>query len=145
MRKIITYLIVLSIIQLYSRPMFYFKDMEKSFPDSIKNKNTIVPYPESRVHRAGIFWMNVTNCGVFGNSGFGKDNEYFLDPCTGKIAASGDFPRGSEFEYLSLASIWCGGYLDSSTVNINGTKATVFQGPMVTTGFDGINGYGWSN
>ena len=148
MRKVLTYLIILSIMQLIARPMFDIKNTDRSIPTQVKvetDNKGIVPYPENRVHRAGIFWMNVTNCGVLGNPGFGSDNELFTDPCTGKIAANGDFPGGSKFEYLTFASFWCGGYLDSSTVNINGTIATIFQGPMVTTGFDGINGYGWSN
>ncbi|NOR44223.1 MAG: hypothetical protein GQ534_01450, partial [Candidatus Delongbacteria bacterium] len=83
---------------------------------------------ENRVHRVGLFWLNITNMGTFGNS------MYLNDPCTGKLAVFGDMPGGEEVRFLYEGSLWFGGYLDSAIVNVNGTNATVFQGPLVSTG-----------
>jgi len=50
--------------------------------DKIKNidqKRTYYPYPENRVHRAGLFWMNLSNTGWFGEPWTGA-----VDPCTGE-------------------------------------------------------------
>jgi hypothetical protein len=95
-----------------------------------------LPYPENRVHRAGIFWLNMTNCGYFGNP---ADEMY--DPCTQKVSPSGEIPGGSDFEFLFVAGIMFGGYLDSADVNIMGINAKIFQGPLVSTGYEGWKGY----
>ncbi|HQO08787.1 MAG TPA: hypothetical protein PLK90_01780 [Clostridiales bacterium] len=147
MRRIVTYLIILGIMQLCARSFDYRNNSEKPTLDQAAEKDTrsYIPYEENRVHRAGSFWLNVSNCGVLGNNGFGPENETFLDPCTGKKAASGDFPGGSDFEYLSLSSIWCGGYLDSAHIDINSNNSSIFQGPLVSTGSDGCLVWGWSN
>ncbi|MCK4978774.1 MAG: hypothetical protein KAS62_00180, partial [Candidatus Delongbacteria bacterium] len=91
---------------------------------------------ENRVHRVGLFWLNITNMGIFGNS------VGFTDPCTGKTAVSGDMPGGEDATYFYKGSLWFGGYLDSAIVNVNGTDATVFQGPLVSTGAGMSSWYG---
>ncbi|NOR44222.1 MAG: hypothetical protein GQ534_01445 [Candidatus Delongbacteria bacterium] len=87
---------------------------------------------ENRVHRVGLFWMNITNMGVFGNPASWV--LYFEDPCTGRQAVGGDMPGGEDKQYLYDGALWFGGYLDSAEVNVNGTNATIFQGPLVSTG-----------
>jgi hypothetical protein len=143
MRRIVTYLIVLGIIQLCARS---FLDVNKT--DTIiqsaqaETKSTFVPYPENRVHRAGTFWLNMTNCGYFGN--FIGSDEQMSDPCTQKPAPSGEMPGGSGINYIWVSSLLFGGYLDSSNVNINSIEAIQFQGPLVSTAFEGwkgLNGY----
>ncbi|HXK49242.1 MAG TPA: hypothetical protein PKW56_02125, partial [Clostridiales bacterium] len=83
---------------------------------------------EYRVHRAGLLWLNTSNMGFFGEPWLG-----LKDPCTGKTAVSGEMPGGTGTEFIWLGALMFGGYLDSAAVNINGTDATVFQGPLVTT------------
>ncbi|HXK49042.1 MAG TPA: T9SS type A sorting domain-containing protein [Clostridiales bacterium] len=89
---------------------------------------------QNRVHKAGMLWINMTNKGYFGNPD-GID-----DPCTGDDAVSGEFPGGSGISYLFAGGLMLGGYLDSASVNIGGTDATVFQGPLVTTAYEGWTG-----
>jgi hypothetical protein len=98
------------------------------------SKQTYSPVPYNRVHRAGLFWLNVTNTGYFGNP------DTTRDPCTGRLAVSGELPGGSGTDFLFVGAIQFGGYLDSISVNINGTDATAFQGPLVTTSFEGWEG-----
>lgn len=138
MRKIVTYLIILVIIQLWSKPFFNLKNSDRSIPVHVKidtvNKS-IKPYPENRVHRAGIFWLNMTNRGFFGNPG-----EEMTDPCTYKAAASGEMPGGTDMEFLYVAGLMFGGYLDSTNINIGQTSSKIFQGPLVSTGYEGWKG-----
>ncbi|MDD3045872.1 MAG: hypothetical protein PHF33_10490, partial [Candidatus Delongbacteria bacterium] len=93
------------------------------------------PYPENRVHRAGIFWLNMTNRGFFGNPG-----DEMTDPCTYKAAASGEMPGGTDMEFLYVAGLMFGGYLDSTNINIGQTSSKIFQGPLVSTGYEGWKG-----
>lgn len=90
---------------------------------------------EYRVHRAGLLWLNTSNMGFFGEPWLG-----LKDPCTGKTAVSGEMPGGTGTEFIWLGALMFGGYLDSAAVNINGTDATVFQGPLVTTAYEGWTG-----
>ncbi len=140
MKKIVTYLIILGIIQLCARSF-----LELNKPDKIiqsaqaETKSTFKPYPENRVHRAGIFWINMTNCGYFGNP-----LDEMLDPCTQKSASSGELPGGSNIEFLCVSGFIFGGYLDSAVVDVDGVNGKIFQGPLVSTGFEGwkgLNGY----
>ncbi|MDD3045630.1 MAG: hypothetical protein PHF33_09260, partial [Candidatus Delongbacteria bacterium] len=140
MRKIITYLIVLSIVQLFARPMFDIKNSDLSIQDHVKietvNKG-IVPYPENRVHRAGTMWLNITNLGYIGNPNVVMLGGYlFDDPCTGEAAKTAEMPGESDINYLSFAGLMFGGYLDSACIEISGTECLKFQGPLVSTSFD---------
>ncbi|HQO08788.1 MAG TPA: hypothetical protein PLK90_01775 [Clostridiales bacterium] len=140
MKKIVTYLIILGIMQLYARSFDYRNNSEKSIPDSTAfEKNTrssYIPYEENRVHRAGIFWLNVSNTGWFGDP-----LSSALDPCTGKTAPSGELPGGSGIDYLYLAALWFGGYIDSTTVTVDNVPSAIFKGPLVSTATDGTPSY----
>jgi len=147
MKKIITYFIILGIMQLFSRPMFDIKNIEKSIPDSIKNKSTSLEYMiQNRTHRVGALKMSMTNYGAiapFGPSYFTPDTPYFTDECTDKRAITAEMPAGSGMEYLFWSGLWFGGYLESSKVNINSTTASVFQGPLVSTFCGSGNVFSW--
>ena len=93
------------------------------------------PTLECRVHRAGLLWMNTSNTGWFGDPWTS-----FTDPCTGKPVVSGEMPGGSGTNFIWIGALWCGGYLDSVEVNIDGTIASIFQGPLVSTSFEGYSG-----
>jgi hypothetical protein len=135
MKKIITYLLILSTLPLLSRPMFDFKGLEKSIPDSVKNPKAVYrPYPENRVHRAGDLYMNITNFGQIGTNYFMHSS---VDPCTGNPASSAEMPGGSKIEYLYVASVLFGGYLESTDVMIGGIYSKQFLGPLVSTAFEG--------
>jgi hypothetical protein len=139
MKKIITYLIILGIIQLCARSFDYKNNSEKQIPDSTAfEKNTrssYIPYEENRVHRAGSLWLNITNCGYIGN--ISAEEEPTVDPCTGKPAVSCEMPSGSGNEYLFVGSLDLGGYLDSAVTNVKGTNSILFQGPLVSTAIEG--------
>jgi hypothetical protein len=77
----------------------------------------------------------MTNCGYFGNPG-----DAMYDACTNKTASSAELPGGSDMEFLFASGLMFGGYLDSGDVNIEGTQAKIFQGPLVTTGYEGWKG-----
>jgi len=99
-------------------------------------KRTYTPYVENRVHRAGLFWLNVSNTGWFGEPWTGA-----VDPCTGKTASGGELPGGSGIDYLWVAALWFGGYLESTSVMVNNFPSTLFQGPLVSTAMDGASMY----
>jgi hypothetical protein len=103
--------------------------------DIIKNTITksIRPVMEYRVHRAGMFWLNTSNMGFFGEPWLG-----LKDPCTGKTAVSGEMPGGTGTEFIWLGALTFGGYLSQGTDSI--TKATIFSGPFVTTAYEGWSG-----
>ena len=101
-------------------------------------KTSFKPYPENRVHRAGNLWLNMTNCGYFGN--FIGSDEPMLDPCTQKVAPSGEMPGGSGINYIWASSLLFGGYLDSAAYNLNSINSNRFQGPLVSTAFEGWQG-----
>jgi len=46
-------------------------------------------------------------------------------------------PGGSGIDYLWVAALWFGGYLDSASVTVHDAPATIFQGPLVSTAMDG--------
>jgi len=98
------------------------------------SKAVIRPIQENRVHRAGLFWMNVTNNGYFGNP------DKMRDPCTGKIAVSGELPGGTGTDFLFVGSLLFGGYLNSDTIEVNTDQAHLFEGPLVTTSYEGWTG-----
>ena len=128
--KVLVLLLISHVSILHSRSDIIKSD--RSNGGSFYNKAN--PIQENRVHRTGLFWMNVTNSGYFGNP------DYQLDPCTGSTAVSGEFPGGSDTDFLFVGSLMFGGYLDSASVNVGGTDATLFQGPLVTTGYEGWTG-----
>ena len=101
---------------------------------STDSKQSSIPVQRNRVHRAGLFWLNMNNTGYFGNP------DGLRDPCTGRTAISGELPGGSGTDFIFVSSLMFGGYLDSATVNIGGTDAKVFQGPLTTTAFEGWYG-----
>ncbi|MCK4980676.1 MAG: hypothetical protein KAS62_09780 [Candidatus Delongbacteria bacterium] len=100
----------------------------------VQDSKAIIPIPYNRVHRAGVLWMNITNMGYYGNP------RVYDDPCTGNTAVSGEMPGGSGTDFLFVGGILFGGYLDSIEVDISGTLAKVFQGPLVSTAYEGWTG-----
>jgi len=96
-----------------------------------------LPVQENRVHKAGQFWINVTNTGYFGNPW--NQN----DPCTGQSAVSGNMPGGSNEQYLFATGLMFGGYLEKQIVNV-GASASLFGDPLVTTAYEGWTGLGGS-
>ena len=121
--------------------MFDIKNIDRSLPAHVKietESKGIVPYPENRVHRAGMLWLNITNYGVIGHDFITNE---MIDPCTGKFASSAEMPSGSGKEYLYSAALHFGGYIDSIDVNINGLDSKIFQGPLVSTSLNQGNYY----
>lgn len=115
---------------------------KESFDGTVAgSKATIRPDQQNRVHRAGIFWMNVNNTGYFGNP------SNLDDPCTGKEAVSGELPGGSGTDFLFAGSILFGGYLnDGSGYDADSTQVgTIFEGPYVTTAYEGWSGENGGN
>ena len=108
-------------------------------PDCLKNSQSLnssdskvlYPWPDNRVHRAGVLWLNVTNYGFMGNP-LG-----FEDQCTGKVASGGEMPGDSGIDYLFLSGLQFGGYLDSAVIDIKGIPSKIFQGPLVSTAAEG--------
>jgi hypothetical protein len=100
---------------------------------TVTDSKAIRPVQENRVHRAGLFWMNVTNNGFFGNP------DGMKDPCLGRTAVSGELPGGSGTDFLFAGSLLFGGYLDD-VIDIDGVPANAFQGPFVTTSYEGWSG-----
>ncbi|HAQ62654.1 TPA: hypothetical protein DCR49_11785 [Candidatus Delongbacteria bacterium] len=99
---------------------------------------------QNRTHRVGYMKMNLTNFGSIINNrpvlnGWSGRMEYFDDECTRKVSHSLEMPSNSGIDYLWCASVWCGGYLDSAQVKVNGFLTTVFQGPLVSTSNDMTN------
>ncbi|MBU4486185.1 MAG: hypothetical protein KKD38_04585, partial [Candidatus Delongbacteria bacterium] len=97
------------------------------------DSKTVLPIQENRVHKAGLFWLNVTNNGYFGNP------EGFIDPCTGLEAVRASMPGGSGQEYMFVSGLMFGGYLESDTIAVK-TEAKAFEGPLVTTAFEDWSG-----
>jgi hypothetical protein len=95
-----------------------------------EDSKAIIPDPANRVHRAGLLWMNMSNMGMFGNP------KNFSDPCTGKIAVSGEMPGGSGTDFLFAGALLFGGYKNLAEVN----GAIPFEGPYVTTAYAGWDG-----
>lgn len=126
--------------------LFSLSKMDKDFNENkdfqlqISSSKAIMPTIEYRVHRAGLLWLNTSNMGHFGNP-----FNYVDDPCTGKPAISGEMPGGSGTSFVFAGCLWLGGYLDSTTVDVNGVDATIFQGPLVSTSYEGWIGFGGPN
>jgi len=98
-------------------------------------KKNYQPYFENRIHKAGLLWLNVANCGFIGHN---YQVIEMQDPCTGVFAASAELPGGSGKDYLYAANLSFGGYLDSADIEINGSISKIFQGPLVSTGFENM-------
>ena len=92
-------------------------------PNSLDVAN---PQAGNRVHRTGNLWLNVTNNGIWGNGEMGVP-EGFYDPCTGLIVDSGDYPAGSDQQYLYRATLWVGALIMEQG----------YETKRVSTGFDG--------
>ena len=69
------------------------------------------PHMDNRTHRIGNVGFTVTNFGQFGNGWRGM-----VDPWTGELAPSGEFPLDSGLEYLFAGSIWVGAIVDGDTL-----------------------------
>ena len=133
MRYLIILFVMLFLIELECGNRSSSEIAEKQLPDSIKTGKFFFDLSliQNRTHRVGSLWMNVTNYGSFMKMQphlNGLDNIDFLDECTGKISPVAEMPGGSGMEYLWAASLWCGGYLDSVKIDINGAQCTVFEG-----------------
>ncbi len=124
-------LILLFLIQLLLFPRSYdnygFPREENSLINQHKQSNQ--PFVENRVHRAGLFWMNVTNRGYLGRYLWDDD----LDQCTNDLVLGAEMPGGSGINYMHQANLWFGGYLDSAATDIVGAGSIMFQGPLVST------------
>lgn len=129
LRNSVILLIFISAAVLFSAPDPFYRT------ESFENYDTksIRPVMEYRVHRAGMFWLNTSNMGFFGEPWLG-----LKDPCTGKTAVSGEMPGGTGTEFIWLGALTFGGYLSQGTDSI--TKATIFSGPFVTTAYEGWSG-----
>ena len=134
MRKLLFFFIFINLIPVFSLSHPDYSKIENSYRKSHnKAQGSIKPYEDNRVHHAGMLWLNLSNTGWFGEPWSGA-----LDQCTGEAAPGGEMPGGSGIDYLWIAALWFGGYLDSATVNTNDkVPATVFQGPLVSTATDG--------
>lgn len=116
---------------IYARPHINWLDNPDG--DALKDakQDVITPIMRNRVHKAGLFWLNITNNGYFGNPNGDKDE------CTGRTAVSGELPGGSGTDFLFVGALWFGGYLANGAA---GTYGTEFEGPYVTTSFEGWTG-----
>ena len=94
-------------------------------------QDVIIPVMRNRVHKAGLFWLNITNNGYFGNPNGDKD------VCTGRAAVSGELPGGSGTDFLFVGALGFGGYLANGDQTEYGTE---FEGPYTTTSFEGWTG-----
>ncbi len=101
---------------------------------SVTDSKAVKPVQENRVHRAGLFWLNVTNNGYFGN----PDN--LNDGCTGKQAVSGELPGGTGTDFLFVGSLLFGGYLNSGIDSVQASHPHIFEGPLVSTSYEGWTG-----
>ncbi|MBN2789560.1 MAG: T9SS type A sorting domain-containing protein [Candidatus Delongbacteria bacterium] len=133
MKKLMFLLFAFTIFYLQARTAYENqKTWDNDFSSDITK--TIIPQPQNRVHRAGLLWLNTTNMGYLGNP------DTYDDPCTGQVAESGEMPGGSGMDFIFVSGLMFGGYNDSEVVNVNGTDATVFEGPYVTTAYEGWSG-----
>ena len=139
MSKHLNFLLILFIsISLSAQPYFkglkqksgFFPDLNSGFSKESDSKVS-VPYEEVRVHRAGLLWITVSNTGIYGNPFWN------IDPCTGKLAVSGEMPYGSGKNYIYAGAIWCGGYLNYEICYFDTIHANIFQGPLVSTAYEG--------
>jgi hypothetical protein len=115
----------------FSRPSPEY-DQDKYSATNVKASKPVMEY---RVHRAGMFWLNTSNMGFFGEPWL-----FLKDPCTGKPAVSGEMPGGTGTEFIWLGALMFGGYLHASTIDLKGHSAALFDGPFVTTAYEGWNG-----
>jgi hypothetical protein len=135
-KKVFIYVSLIITFSLYSLPK---TDKDSSFNYDLQptasSSKVIKPSIEYRVHRAGLLWLNTSNMGWIGDPWMSLE-----DPCTGKPVVSGEMPGGSGTSFIFVGSLWFGGYLDSATVQIDGVDATIFQGPLVSTSYEGWTG-----
>jgi hypothetical protein len=140
LRKVLITALIMSIISsLSGRSAEYSgSDFKDNTDQNLFIKQTSTkPELHNRVHRAGLFWLNVTNRGYFGNP-----SSESKDPCTGKVAVSGELPGGSGTEFLFVGSLTLGGYLNSGSGVGEAAAGTTFIGPLCTTGYEGWIGEG---
>jgi hypothetical protein len=97
----------------------------------VQDSKLLRPELYNRTHRAGLLWMNLTNAGYYGNP------DGLIDPCTGSVAPSGELHSGNVADFLFVGGLLFGGYLDSTQVEISGVESSIFQGPLVTSSYDG--------
>ncbi len=105
------------------------------------------PQVENRVHRAGNLCLNVTNFGTWGNQG-SETSGGMSDPCSPENwAPQGEFPCGSDKQYLFQAALWLGAEildLDTSYFRVSTGTDGWFNPPLneFFPGEDEINGIG---
>jgi hypothetical protein len=78
----------------------------------LKPTATSPPNTQIRVHKVGNIHMCITNWGFFGS----KIDDGYVDPETGKLAVSCEFPAGSGIEYLFQGALWIGAIVDDDTL-----------------------------
>ena len=121
------------IIALSLLSVFFFLESAAIKQFTTDSESKTLPVQENRVHKAGLLWLNVTNNGYFGNP------DGFEDPCTGLEAVRATMPGGSDQEYMFVSGLMFGGYLESDTIAVN-KEAKVFEGPFVTSAYEGWSG-----
>ncbi len=78
-----------------------------------------IPNFTLELHKINELWLTISNGGTFGSEG---PNAY-IDPETGQVAPSCEYPAGSDLSYLFIGAFWAGGIIGTDT--------------LVSVGFDG--------
>gem|GEM_PF-4228376 len=96
--KVLVLLLISHMSILHSRSDIIKSDLSND--GFIQNKAN--PILENRVHRAGLFWMNITNSGYFGNP------DLLQDPCTGTTSGFRRVARRIRYRlsFCRFASFW---------------------------------------
>lgn len=76
-----------------------------------------IPNTQLRVHKIGKVQMSITNYGYFGS----KLENSFIDPETGQIAPSCQYPFRSDKEHLFQGALWVGAIVSGDTLVSVGT------------------------
>lgn len=100
------------------------KTQSSSPPPAYKVTAGCLPNKDQCTHKVGRFWFTITNYGFFGN----QTNALGLRDClTGGPSSSGEFPGGSEIEYLYQGALWVGAVVAGDTLTSIGTDGWVFD------------------
>jgi hypothetical protein len=83
--------------------------------DTVAHKSTVQLFPNLglEVHKINRMALAVTNCGFFG-TGYWISNP--IDPETGYLAQSCEYPIHSDVQYLSVAGLWLGAIVGRDTL-----------------------------
>ena len=111
---VLCFLLILFILpaQLSARYMVKEGSKELRELNFLKPAETGVPNTQIRVHKVGNIHMAVTNWGFFGS----QIDEGYVDPETGLLAVSCEYPAGSGIEYLFQGSLWIGAIVEEDTL-----------------------------